>query len=192
SKSPSAANRALDTITATGPGLPVVATRSALLMMSGSVASDSARTVHLVMGWNNACWSIYVLPGRHMPATLASAVRATMAFAELNASYMPRARCAAPGPEARHIPGLPLVLLYAVAIRAAHFSSRTVTMCIPRRIAARVKGAWEPTEIPKIYSAPVAFNVRAKASPPVIFAIVEPPLTGCVCWRAAWLVRMHG
>src|SRR5262249_51605111 len=79
--------------------------------------------------------------------------------------------------EARQMPGLPLVLPYAVAISAAPFSSRTVTMCIPRRIAARVKGAWEPTEIPKIYSAPAAFNVRAKASPPVIFAIVDPPLT---------------
>src|SRR5215475_242709 len=95
SKSPSAANKALDTITATGPGLPVVATPSARLMMLGSVASASARTVHLVIGWNNTCWSIYVLPGRHMPATLASAVRATMAFEALNASYMPWARCQA-------------------------------------------------------------------------------------------------
>src|SRR5262247_1733073 len=111
-----------------------------------------------------------------MPATVPSEVRVTMAFAELNASYMPRARWAAPGPEARHIPGLPLVLLYAVAISAAHFSSLTVTMRIPKRIAARVKGAWEPTAIPKIYSTPAALSVRAKASPPVIFAIVEPPL----------------
>jgi hypothetical protein len=89
---------------------------------------------------------------------------------------MPRARCAAPGLDAIHIPGLPLILLYAVAIRAAHFSSRTVTMRIPKRIAARVKGAWEPTAIPKIYSTPAALSVRAKASPPVIFAIVDPPL----------------
>src|SRR5262245_41924284 len=111
-----------------------------------------------------------------MPATLASLVIATIAFEALNASYMPRARCAAPGPEARHIPGLPLILLYAVAIRAAHFSSRTVTMRIPKRIAAMVKGAWEPTAIPKIYSTPAALSVRAKASPPVIFAIVKPPL----------------
>ena len=44
------------------------------------------------------------------------------------------------------------------------------------RIAASVKGAWEPTAIPKIYSTPAALSVRAKASPPVIFAIVEPPL----------------
>src|SRR5262249_40993796 len=152
-------------------------TRRALLTMSGSVASASARTVHLVMGWNNACWSMYALPGRHMPATAASEVKTTRALAELNASYMPRARCAAPGPEARQMPGLPLVLPYAVAISAAPFSSRTVTMCIPRRIAARVKGAWEPTEIPKMYSTPAAFNVRARASPPVIFAIVDPPLT---------------
>src|SRR5215470_17559050 len=49
-------------------------------------------------------------------------------------------------------------------------------MRIPKRIAARVKGAWEPTAIPKIYSTPAALSVRAKASPPVIFAIVEPPL----------------
>src|SRR5262249_42728603 len=111
-----------------------------------------------------------------MPATLASLVIATIAFEALNASYMPRARCAAPGPEARHIPGFPLILLYAVAIRAAHFSSRTVTMCIPKRIAPRVRGAWEPPEIPKISSPPAAFRVRAKASPPVIFTIVEPPL----------------
>src|SRR5499426_2438373 len=112
-----------------------------------------------------------------MPATLASAVRATMAFEALKASYMPRARCAAPGLEARHIPGFPLILLYAVAISAAHFSSLTVTIRIPKRIAARVKGAWEPTAIPKIYSTPVALRIRAKASPPVIFAIVEPPLS---------------
>jgi hypothetical protein len=63
-----------------------------------------------------------------------------------------------------------------VAIRAAHFSSRTVTIFIPNRIAPRVKGAWEPTEMPKIYSTPEALSVRAKASPPVIFAIVKPPL----------------
>jgi len=86
---------------------------------------------------------------------------------------MPRARWAAPGPEARHIPGFPLVLLYAVAIRAAHFSSLTVTRRIPKRIDARVKGAWEPTEIPKIYSTPEALRVCARASPPVIFAIVN-------------------
>jgi hypothetical protein len=49
-------------------------------------------------------------------------------------------------------------------------------MRIPKRIAARVKGAWEPTAIPKIYSTPAALSVRAKASPPVIFAIVTPPL----------------
>src|SRR5207249_5589471 len=97
------------------------------------------------MGWNTTCWSIYVLPGRHMPATLASAVRATMAFEALNASYMPRARCAAPGLEARHIPGFPLTLLYAVAFRVVHFSSRTVTMRIPKCIAARVKGVCEYT-----------------------------------------------
>src|SRR2546426_11011974 len=121
SKSPSAANKALDTITATGPGLPVVATPSALLMMWGSVASASARTVHLVMGWNNTCWSIYVLPGRHMPATLASAVGAAMAVEAFNASYMPRARCAAPGLEGRHISGLALILIYAVANLTAHF-----------------------------------------------------------------------
>jgi hypothetical protein len=51
-----------------------------------------------------------------------------------------------------------------------------VTIRIPRRIAASVKGACEPTVIPKIYSTPAALSVRAKASPPVIFAIVAPPL----------------
>jgi len=63
-----------------------------------------------------------------------------------------------------------------VAIRAAHFSSLTVAILIPKRIAPRVKGAWEPTDMPKIYSTPDALRVRAKASPPVIFAIVEPPV----------------
>jgi hypothetical protein len=49
-------------------------------------------------------------------------------------------------------------------------------MRIPKRIAASVKGAWEPTAMPKIYSTPAVLSVCAKASPPVIFAIVAPPL----------------
>ena len=48
-----------------------------------------------------------------------------------------------------HTPGRPLVRLKAVAARAAHFSSRTVIILRPDRIADTVNDTCPPTVIPK-------------------------------------------
>ena len=79
-----------------------------------------------------------------------------------------------------HTPGLPLVRLNAVAARAAHFSSRSVIILIPARIADTVNGTCPPTVIPKTWSTPQASRVRANASPPDILGmscLLQRPFT---------------